>query len=204
MPDCSANAFCSVLEPATRERLCAGCRIRSFPKGQVFPSGYWHKGMALILSGLLAAHTVDERGRVSVQSLGAAGDIIDVVGFFADEAVLGNSDRETSFVVDGAVALFDHDVICNLMENDFGFFREVARSCMRCCAIESHEYFLEVAGKDAHAAVAYVLRYAREHGIDFLTHEQIAFLSNLRRPTVTKIMHDLTLARPDLFGSLPA
>lgn len=61
-----------------------------------------------------------------------------------------------------------------------------------------HIYQSKLFHGDAYGAVKFVLRCAREHGGMKLTHEQIAELAGRNRTTVTKAMHEIALAEPEL------
>ncbi|MEF9876638.1 MAG: hypothetical protein RR934_09225 [Gordonibacter sp.] len=192
------NRFCTSIPAQTREKVCEGCRIKTYAKGQQFSQKFWSRGVSLLLEGIVVVGELgsEENSHIISSGIATRGDII---GQLASQTPAAIHDRSTMFLTDGAVALFEENVAKSLFETDLDFVKAVFDSCMRCCVAESDKMMREVGGKDSYAAVRYVVEYCQRHHIPQLTHEQIATVSNRRRPTVTKVLHKILEQEPELF-----
>lgn len=199
MSECryTQNRICS----AFGEYLCADCRIKHYSSGQFFMQDQWNRGMALLVDGLIVTGWADESrwSQMVVSGMASTEDVIGISGL-TEEVASRMTEKRMVFMLDSTVALFSEKAIKPLLENNVDFIKELSSNCLRHCGAETAEFACQVGGKDAYAAVSYVARYCKEHNVGPLTHEQIAFICNRRRPTVTNTIHEIIKREPELFS----
>lgn len=194
------NAFCSQLEETTRERLCEHCHIKRYAKGQYLSQRYWRDVPALQVQGMTIAGQMkeDEVNKFVTVGIASAGDLISTAGQVEESAGYDDS-NDVLCMTECAIAAFDRQLFQELFDTDIDFVKAVFRNCIRICGVETAALMRDVGGKDAYAAVRYVVKYCRDHNIPLLTHEKIALACNRSRPTVTEMLHRLVENEPDLF-----
>lgn len=194
------NLFCAGLPRALREGLCAHCSIRQFRKGQFIFQQYWQVTPALLLSGLMVFGNEDPEGHARIISNGAATpSSILSPGALIDIWDTPSGRREVLCLTDCAAAIFDGDYAKHLFDTDITFAKALYQNILQHCSLDKVAYVKNVYEADASAAVRYVLQFCRAHGVTGLTHEQISILCNRRRPTVSKILTQLSRDEPALF-----
>lgn len=109
--------------------------------------------------------------------------------------------REVLCLTDCTVAIFDGEYTKQLFDTDIAFVKALYQSIFQHCTLDKVAYVENVYQADAVEAVRYVLQLCRTYGISGLTHEQISILCNRRRPTVSKILAQLSKDEPSLFGT---
>jgi hypothetical protein len=180
--------------------MCEHCRIRTLNRGQLLNVNYWDGSFVVLVRGLLIAG-YDETG-----------DEMFVTGFASNGAIVGNSKafknlktdlqgRLINCITKCTTAVFNEDFVYDLCKTDpdhqLGTY--ILLSSLKTYWVEKEDITRTVNGKDARAAVRFVVKYCNDHQIPQLTHEQIALMSNRARPTVSKIMQELLRSEPELF-----
>ena len=197
----SDNQFCSNMPPAVKDQMCANCRIRQINKGQLLNVNYWDGSFVVLVKGLLIAGYDEPDGGMFV------------TGFASDGAIVGNSKafknlktdlqgRLINCITKCTTAVFDEDFVYDLCSavphNNLGTY--ILMSSLKTYWVEKEEITRTVNGKDARAAVRFVIKYCNDHRIPQLTHEQIALMSNRARPTTSRIISDLIREEPEIFS----
>lgn len=194
----AGNAFCAALSEPTREALCRGCSLRRYPKGYSFSVRDVSSRMYLIVDGLLvyerAAPGRKEHGKtIEVHVRGSLCRLERNSPFSVDSA------HRLYCMIETAIAFFDSKVVEQLWRADRSFSDAIYNNLMSF-VLNNDMMFLEHVGfGDAEESVRFIIDFLGRYGIRDLTHEQIAQLCNRRRPTVTKVMKDLTRNAPELF-----
>lgn len=199
----SGNAFCRSLEPGLLQRLCGGCRIKKYAAGQRLSMHYWDGYLAVLLDGLTIAGEPDPSGNSKLITCGiASGGTIIAAGHLNNVHLPSEVPFEVLCLIDCAVAVFNGALIMELLNSNIPFMKTVFQQKMHFCGMETNRFLRETAGKDAYAAVRFVLQYCAEHNLPPLTHQQIALICNRRRPTVTEVMYKLIQNEPELFQNV--
>lgn len=100
-------------------------------------------------------------------------------------------------ITDVHVIVFPNDCVLGMLDN-VSFVRWLMENqSMLMFQMTCYQTFLY--HDDAYQAVRYVLKLAKAYGLHSLTHMQIALLSGRNRVTMTKILHEIALAEPELF-----
>lgn len=194
------NEFCKQLKEETREVLCKRCHFLSFKKGTQFPVSSWKDDVVLMLDGLLITGELDIDGNKTIitNGISSCGKIISSGGIL-------NLDWESSEpgeiigIHDFIVAVFDKQVVKQLFDSDISFIKTFLINCLQNCGHDNAIFMREIGNKDSYSAVRFVVLYCKEIGVPLPTHEQIAWICNRRRATVTEVLHKLVLKEPELF-----
>lgn len=100
-------------------------------------------------------------------------------------------------ITDVHVIVFPNDCVLEMLENASFVRWLMENQSMLMFQMTCYQTFLY--HDNAYQAVRYVLKLAEAYGLHNLTHMQIALLSGRNRVTVTKILHKIALAEPELF-----
>ena len=197
----AGNRFCGSLDEATREMLCAHCRIRHFAAGRQLDQDKWGDSFVVMLDGLSVIREADahDASRIVTSGMASAGDLVRAGRLVS----LSHSDGEEYFTVcisDCTLGVIDGKCAAGLYNANIQFAKTVLLSCLELCGNHSITMLREVGCKDAYAAVRYVVGYCHERGLPLPTHEQIALICNRSRPTVTEMLHKITKNEPVLFS----
>lgn len=194
---CVSNRFCSSVPLEDREKLCAICRKQKIVRGQLLPNEHYQREMSLVLSGGIV--TVKNHGD-KVQFLYTESDIIGSDSFMRKSApVPYDFSGRVEVFKDGEIACFPF----RELERLFLTRPLIAKALfLNLSTVDTRRsfYTIEVLLSDAYHAVLYMMLYAEKHGLGKLTHEELAFLTNLSRVTVTKALGKI--ARTEHFGDL--
>lgn len=192
---CAENPFCAGLSQKLRERLCQGCIKTSFAaKSSV---EFNSNNLLLILDGLCCMDCngmpfdVCYRGELMFYPTTGDGSFFNVKSDYPGNVDLATTGRLVTLEnVDCAV--FRRQLVEELLD-DPEFARAFTSNLM---AMYQHAigFNICVYRADARDAVKFVVEYAKGEGYDYLTHEQIAYLTGLSRSTVTHAMHELALS----------
>lgn len=195
----SVNSFCSGLEPELRNMMCAHCHIKRFSKGQWLMRKYWADELALCVDGLLVCGVMDQQqGKFISSGMMSRSYFVS----YSDCIFALPEDYLNEFmlcVTDCHIAVFDKAFVRHMYDTNLSFVRDVFSQSLCACSHGTLPMLREVGNGDAYAAVRYVCSFCKHFGIPILTHDQIAMICNRSRPTVTKIMHELTQKEPELF-----
>lgn len=195
----SENSFCEGLSEELRARLCNHCCIKRFAKGQWLMRKYWENELALCVDGLLINGIVDQQqGRFITNGMMSRSYFVSY-GNYAFHFPDNYLNESILCMTECQIAVFDLEFIRELFETDVEFVRAVLSQNLCACSHGTLCMLREVGNGDAYAAVKYVCGFCKHHHVPIPTHEQIAMICNRSRPTVTKIMHELTQKEPELF-----
>lgn len=200
----ASNPFCAALTDETRAQLCAHCQMRKYAKGQRINYRYFDRLVAILLDGLMVFGEADPNnsGKFVTSGLSSCGGVISPGPLIGGVWDAPTADRDILCPFDCTVAVIDTDFALSLFEENVSFIKTVYENIIEHCCHEKQRFFQGVGGRDAYAAVRYVVDYCRRKHIPPLTHEQIALLCNRSRPTVTENMHLLLRQEPELFRPL--
>ena len=193
------NYFCkNIVTDAVRPILCAGCQFRSFAKGQLLTINYWSRAFTVLADGLLVVgyqdHTSD---KLFVTGIASSGGVVGAAKIFPD-CPTEMTGRIVHCVTKCTTAVFN-DYAYEEALKDEEFANNLVRYCFQLYWYEKEDFIRAIGSRDTTEAVRYIVKYCTDHGIPALTHEQIALMCNRARPTVTNILHELTLEEPSLF-----
>lgn len=200
MDNCMNNSFCRTLKPETRERLCARCMISTLAEGTSLKGKFKHP--MILLDGLLSVRFFDRPNTILVPgdmtltpdfTPPAAADIVLTEAEWADYYA-GQSHHCVTPIT---LAYLPTDLVKELLETSVDFTRAVLDRYL-FIQTQFSLYQAYLYHYNAYEAVRYVLRLTRAHGVTGLTHAQIDYLSGRNRTTVTKILHEIALAEPEL------
>ncbi len=193
------NYFCKhVMTDAVRPILCKACRLRKFAKGQLLTINYWSKAFTVLVDGLLVVGYEDpSNDKLFVTGIASTGGVVGAAKIFPD-APTEMTGRIVHCVTKCTTAVFDDHAYEEALKDET-FANNVIRYCFQLYWYEKEDFIRAIGSRDTTAAVRYIVKYCVNHGIPALTHEQIALMCNRARPTVTNILHELTLEEPDLF-----
>lgn len=199
---CYANPFWATLDDEARRRLVEGADEVSYAEGTVFRGNFRHP--VLLLSGILYV-TIGERPNTVI----IPGDLTLTPHFRPATAIdfpLSEAELRHSFdvqrwhcVTPVSLLSVPTELVEELLGSSLSFARATLNSQLD---IQGHmAYFQDnLYHYSAYEAVRYILKLGRSCGLRDLTHAQIAFLSGRNRTTVTKTMHEIALAEPELLG----
>lgn len=192
------NAFCAALSEPTRAMLCRGCSLRRYPKGYSFSVRDVSSGLYLTVEGLAvyekASPGEDSRGKTIMPIVSGS-----ICRQGKDSPFSLDSAHRLYCMLDTTIASFSNEAVNRLKRADSSFIDTLYSNLMDFIVFNSTGFLEHVGFGDAEDAVRYMIRFLGKYGIRDLTHEQLAQLCNLRRPTVTKAMQNLTRNEPELF-----
>lgn len=193
------NSFCASLPPDVRERLCAGCRVRSYDARSIHDLDYWRRGPALLVNGFAAfGSTADSRGKTfTTREWVRQGQFVNWGPCFnqADDPFCVLDCFELYCLTDCDIALWEQDVFQELYESDIRFLKCVIPAFI--AGWGNAEAMLSC--ETAYDRLRYYLDFCRRVGSHYATHEQIAIACNLSRQTVTRLMSEIIRNEPELF-----
>ena len=180
-----------------RDALTKSYTIRLYKKNTVLDAYAIQSAVCLLIDGLLIATQSmpgDEERRVTTD-------------IFTGESILTltpgaqrtpNPIEKYVCVTDCAIVFLDNAVYEHYFATDIAFVHAVFDHLLAFSAKKTR-LVRDIAFADAQTAVRNVLAACRENHLPRLTHEQIALLCNLRRPTVTSMIRKLQRTNPELF-----
>ena len=197
----SKNPFCSAFSAKLRDQLCACCHIKHYAQGQWLSHAYFKRDFALLAEGLMVYTQSGDKPQSTVTCGMISGGAI----IRADAVLQIKPSSEEVWEIfcmkDCFAAFLDVETVQRLYREEPSFQSRVIDTCFTTCTFEVGRMMREVSGGTAYSAVRYVIKFCRDHGIDQLTHDQIAMLCNRSRPTVTNALHQLIRNEPELFHS---
>lgn len=199
----SNNAFCSELSPQTRELLCAQCQLLRIESGQYIPTYMRASRVLILLEGLIVKLEMEDVSKKMVPSGMSCNASIICGSYQIDPQTYPADSRETLCVTPCHIASFDAAFMKRLFNENSEFQTAVHRNMFRMCSYEKQYMIRDIVHGTAYTAVRFMVTYCRNHKLPLLTHEQIAFICGLSRPTVTKTLHEITQKEPELFASRP-
>lgn len=193
------NYFCKhIMTDKVRPIMCKACHLRSFAKGQLLTINYWSRAFTILADGLLVVgyqeHVSD---KLFVTGIASTGGVVGAAKLFPG-CPSDMTGRIVHCVTKCTTAAFNDDAYEEALK-DQEFADNLIRYCFQLYWYEKEDYIRAIGSRDTTAAVRYVVKYCTDHDIPALTHEQIALICNRARPTVTNILHELTLEEPELF-----
>lgn len=194
----ASNAFCAALTEPTREALCRGCSLKRYPEGYSFSVREFSSGWCLIAEGFLIYEKARPGARASGKTIdlpvrGSFGCVENTSPFCFDDS------HRLYCMKDAVIATFNGQAVERLKRVDRAFSDSIYKNLLNFTTL-NHLRFLEHVGfGSAEEAVGYVIGYLGGFGIRNLTHKQLAQICNLQRPTVTRVMQNLTRSEPELF-----
>lgn len=195
------NPFCRSLPEKLRAALCAMCHVKRYARGQCLRENYWAGYLSLMLEGMAAeVEQSDADGRLLATGLCAAGDFFNMDGLFSlRKEARGEALRDTFCMTDCALAVFPVDGMLALMDEEPQLTRLLLKNCVTRAMPEKKAMLRSLGYGSAEESIRYILEYLQRNEVGYLTHEQIALLSNRSRQTVTLTLKALTEQSPELF-----
>lgn len=191
------NSFCASLPASVKSKMCDACSLRKINKKRLMNVNCWDGYFVVLVKGLMIAG-YDKADKLLV------------TGFANSGTIVGNSKAFKSLktdlqqrliepINDCVVASFNEDFVYNLCKSHIELGTYILMNSLKHYWVEKEDVTRAINGRDAKAAVRFVLSYCKQQGIKDLTHEQIATMCNRARPTVSKIIQDLIREEPELF-----
>lgn len=194
------SAFCAGLSKQIKRQLCAICRIKRYARGQILRERYWANCVSLILSGLIAEVEPPQASkRPLVLGIASAGDFTGLEAVMDLSKEQAEDEKDSYCLTDCTVAVFSAPDFKALMDSSMELTQHVLQNCLQSGVFERGRMLRWLGYGSAEDSVRYVLHYLRRHGIDYLTHEEIALITNRSRQTVTSILKTITQEEPALF-----
>lgn len=205
MKACENNPFCSRLPDGVRARLCASCVKVPYAAGAIDRHPY--QQAMLVVEGLVVTRNGGKSSAAFVPGtfsltpkLGPTP--LDPAGLSKGELELLDSDYEWRCYGPTSIAYFPDGLIEELLDTQ-PFCRMALNSHLQIQFVSS-TMEMKLHHGSAYDAVRYVLRLLKANGVIGLTHEQIAEISGRSRVTVTRAIHEIALAEPELIAEKPA
>lgn len=194
--DCQDNRFCRSIDEGDRAKLCAICRRTRYEKGEFLPNERFDRELMLVLDGAFATIS-SANGKM--QFLYTAFDINGGEMLFNDKPIkyAGYGLMEVIRPMEAA-----HFSIKELREL-FMTCPSIARALyMNLATLDNRKAFyrIMVTLADAYHAVLYMMLYLQKRELDPPTHEELAFLTNLNRVTVSRVLKEIF--RKERYGTL--
>jgi CRP-like cAMP-binding protein len=201
MLKCQGNRFCDSLPVGLRAKLCKHCIKTSFAAGFAFPIDFNHPW--LLIEGFVCVRLNDRPSTFITP-----GDVVLTPRFrpsMPNILALSDDDmmeyyRSTNFECLSLVlaATFSTKIFLELFDDPT--FVKAVLDCTLISQAQQSLYQARLYHGSAYDAVRYILKLARAYGVGTLTHAQIARLSGRNRTTVTKALHEVALAEPELIS----
>lgn len=205
MGACEDNPFCSHLPDDVRARLCSACVKVPYVAGAIDRHPY--QQAMLVAEGLVITRNSGKSGAALIPGSFSLTPKLgptprDPAGLSETELGLNGSDFEWRCYGPTSIAYFPDSLINELLDTQ-PFCRMVLDSHLRI-QLASSTMEMSLYHGTAYEAVRYVMRLLKANRITGLTHEQIAEISGRSRVTVTRTIHEIALAEPELIVEEPA
>lgn len=186
------NLFIQSLPKDIRKSLDNKYTIRKFPKGYRFSVKDMSSLLYLIVDGLIVYSRSDDSAK-EIKTIEIAGP--GSLSFLSEKSVFCTDGSHCLYcMLDTAIAVFDQGTVKRLKERDGRFAECMYDNLMNFVVKNDLAYYEKVGIGSAEEAVRFILDFCKEYRLPQLTHEQIAILTNRRRPTVTKVMNRILKA----------
>lgn len=195
------DAFGSVLDERDLAFLEQVGQETVYPKGTILRNNF--KDPMLFCSGVVLVSVFDRPNSIYVP-----GDIgltptfgpkdKDILTLSDEELVQFFSAQAQRCITDVRVVVFPTDCFLNLMDRAPFAQRLLENQSHLMMQLVCYQTFLY--HDTTYQAVRYILKIAKAYSLRNLTHAQIALLSGRNRVTVTKVLHEIALAEPELFS----
>ena len=181
---CINNNFCCKLSEATQNRLCKACvKINVKPKQEVVFEATADQ-VAIIHNGVLISFQKIEDGETKSLELIKTGDLIGADNLFNQGP---KQTKNLLSLTETTLCLFSIEVFETFYQQSTDFSQRVVQS-LSTRFRKSLDTLLLLQTFTSEDRVRYVLDLLEGEGIDltYITHQDIALISNLNRVTVTK------------------
>lgn len=202
LENCSENAFCSSLPPATRKKLCEGCHRSLIKAGSIQLYRDFERHAMLILDGALMSSihvgedVLDYSEDVPTFYLGVPGRMLATNVTFRrrEKMYYGNNGME--YLTDCCIASFEHETIRELFFSSKDFAQCMALSMIRIME-DTCEMSAILRAQSVYLSVHHFMRYLAQFDL-YLTQQQIADVLNCDRASVSKAVARLRKRSPAL------
>ncbi|UWG96700.1 Crp/Fnr family transcriptional regulator [Dehalobacter sp. DCM] len=182
--NCHNNGFCCNLQEDFRNRLCKACFRLSLKPKQELLFDHSTKQVAIINEGVVISLFLLEDGRQKSAELLKAGDLLGAYSLFQE------NNSQTGYMLsltNVGLCMFPAEVFETFFQQSPEFSKTVLRS-LSDRFHKSLNHLLQMQISNSEDKIRYVLDFLKEAGIDpsYLTHEDLALLSDLNRVTVTR------------------
>lgn len=196
---CSNNRFCRSLAARDRERLCVGCTLRPYKKGQVIYREDIAPYITLVVEGVLVTQT-DFSDTVL-----ASGDcpcfFINTNGLVLGGDTLFNANPIPRYryihytgLTDGALARFDPTLVRSLFETSPDFAKALYMN-VQTAAAEACEFAAVLRANNVEQGVRYLMQYAVRKRFK-LTQQQMADITGHSRVSVARALSAIKAKHP--------
>lgn len=186
---CQKNSFCLRLDPATRERLCKACLSLHFKPKQEMKFDNSAGQVAIINKGLVISVFLTEEGHKKSLELLKPGSLLGTDNLYLHNRV---HYEYLQALTPATIGLFPRIVFESIFQQSPDFAKAVLQgTTTRLHDVLKHQLHMQAAASEE--KVRYILGLLHEENIDpsFLTHEDIALLTDLNRVTVTRALKNI-------------
>lgn len=193
------NPFCQMFNTTERSSLCAHCNTKTYFRGQWLFRRQWGDSLVLCVKGMIVFGEMDEKRNRLVTNEVMGKGFFPSIGCCSGDLNSVIHERSALCVTDCVMAIFDSSFVQDMFNTNIKFVQSLFRIVLRNCCNDGIALVNAIGNGEAYEAVRYVCQFCKTYDIEPLTHAQIAMICNRTRPTVTEIMHRLTINEPDLF-----
>lgn len=186
---CRGNAFCKNMDTVNNHRICKECRHLTLKPKQELTFFKSSQKYAIVQFGLLASIFLTEEGKQKSVELFTPGSFIKTNDLFTN-------DNEEAFILQTitpvCLCVFSDTLFNDLYKENPNFANTVLNATtLRLKSSLNH--LLHIKTNNSEDRVKFILDFLHEAGVDdtFLTHEDIALLTDLNRVTVTKALNNI-------------
>lgn len=189
--DCSGNKFCRSLTEADRARMCTGCTIRPYKKGQVVYREDIAPYTVVIVEGVMTTQTnfsddMLAKGDCPCFFINTNGLVLGVDSLFNDEPIERYRYIHYTCLTDCTIARFDHDLVRTLFEESTSFAKALYLN-LATAAGEACEFAAVLRANDVEQSVRYLLQYAVRKRFR-MTQQQMADITGHSRVSVARAL----------------
>lgn len=186
---CNENSFCHNLDESFKKRLCRACLRLKVKSRQELLFEQFARQVAIIDQGMVISIYLTQDGKQKCAELLKPGDLIGVDNLFHPNK------EQTSYMLaftEVMLCLFPVEVFQTFYQQNLEFSQSVLKSLsVRLNKSINHLMLMQVSNSEEKLRM--VLEYLESEGIStsYLTHEDLAFLADLNRVTVTRAIKSI-------------
>lgn len=186
---CQENIFCKNIDKVNNRRICKECTHLTLKPKQELTFFKSSQKYAIVKSGLLISIFLTEEGKQKSVELFTSGSFIKTNDLFTN-------DNEEAFILETVtpvcLCVFSDNLFNDLYKENPNFANAVLNATT--LRLKSNlRHLLHIKMNNSEERVKFILDFLHEAGVDdtFLTHEDIALLTDLNRVTVTKALKNI-------------
>lgn len=197
--DCASNRFCRSLSPHDRERLCAGCTLRPYKKGQVVYREDIAAYIVVVVDGVMVTQTdfsdaMLAEGDCPCFFINTNGLVLGTDALFNDKPIKRYQYIYYTCLSDCTVSRFDLNFVRALFDESREFARAMYMN-ITTAAGEACEFAAVLRANNVEQSVRYLMQYAARKGFR-LTQQQMADITGHSRVSVARAVGSIKVRFP--------